>query len=252
NSSLFPTNPPGSGVANEEANVRGRSWTRTGGLMVAGALASACSSPGGIPWSGDGALPPTTLVESPSTTVVDGEGFHAEWTTGGAAGQRASAGVADAPSRVCATSAAFRADGVRGRSGSALLVSGSGAPEPGDAPVRDRLEQMGFLVTVKDDDLMTASDAAGMELVLISESASSTTIGSTFTPLAVPIMVWERQLFSELKMSEESNWHTDPQDTIVVSDPSLTCGVTGEVTVVTTDAYPMTRARPPASANVAA
>lgn len=143
-----------------------------------------------------------------------------------------------------------------GRSGSALLVSGSAGPEPGDVPVRDRLEQMGFLVTVKDDDLLTASDAAGMDLVLVSESVSSSAsgsaIGSTIAAMAVPVMVWERHLFDELKMSEEKNWHTDPQDTFVVTDPSLTCGVSGEVTVASSGEHPMNRARPPASATVAA
>jgi hypothetical protein len=133
-----------------------------------------------------------------------------------------------------------------------LLVSGTAGPEPGDVPVKERMEQLGFVVTVKDDDVVSASDAAGMEVVMISESVSSSAIDSTFTPLEVPIVVWERQLFETLKMSVGNNWHTDPQDTIYVADASLLCGVSGEVKVATSDAHPMNRALPPASATVSA
>lgn len=213
-------------------------------LVVAGVLASACSSPRGIPtWSGN----------STTSSIAAGSpepGASGPYRGTGPPPETESGPGADEPSRVCSIAVTFGSDGVAGRSGSALLVSGSATPEPGDVPVRDRLEQMGFLVTVQDDDVVTAGDAAGMDLVLISESVSSSAIGATFTPLAVPVLVWERSLFSELKMSDENNWHTDPQDTIFLPDPSSTCGVSGEVTVASSDAFPMNRAQPAVSARV--
>jgi hypothetical protein len=246
---------PRTGDATRRPNVRRLIRANAGVVLLLAALTSACSSPRSIPvLSGDGLSSTTTIVESRTEVPwFDSRGLD---STGEASTSGAMSGPTSDPGnarpRVCSAAPEFRAAGDVGQSGSALLVSGSAAPEPGDVPVRDRLAQMGFQVTVIDDDLVTGADATGMDVVLISESASSDVIGSTFTELAVPLLVWERHMFSELKMSQEANRHTDPQDTIVVSDPTLTCGVTGEVSVVTSDAFPMNRAQPPASARVAA
>lgn len=83
----------------------------------------------------------------------------------------------------------------------ALLVVGSTTLNSGDNWIKNRLESLGLSVTVKDDDLVAATDANGKNLVLISSTITSGAIGTKFTNAAVPVICYEPYLFDELKMT---------------------------------------------------
>jgi|GEM_PF-842710 len=82
--------------------------------------------------------------------------------------------------------------------GRALFVVGDPDLNPSDARVRQRLEDFGFDVETVDDDDVSAQDAADAALVVISKTVLSSTLGTAFTPLPVPVLTFEIALYDDL------------------------------------------------------
>jgi hypothetical protein len=123
-------------------------------------------------------------------------------------------------------------------SSTALLVVGSPASvTAGDLRVIDRMRSLGFEVVLNDDDGITAAAASGKSVVMISASVTSGKIGTIFTGIAVPIVVWEGGLFDDLGMTGVTSGtdfgETDRLRSLVVGqDPHpLAAGLSGLVTV---------------------
>ncbi|CAB1055660.1 hypothetical protein D1BOALGB6SA_393 [Olavius sp. associated proteobacterium Delta 1] len=83
----------------------------------------------------------------------------------------------------------------------ALFVVGAKKLKTADRNVRDLLEDKGFAVTVKTDNLAEAADADGKDLILISQTAYSNNISDAFTAVPVPVICWEPWLYDDLAMT---------------------------------------------------
>ena len=88
-----------------------------------------------------------------------------------------------------------------------LFVVGNTSLSAADHAVRARLQAWGYTVTVVGDSHATAAHASGKGLVVISSSVASTNVGTTFTHVAVPVLVWESWLYDDLKMTGPSAGH---------------------------------------------
>jgi hypothetical protein len=114
----------------------------------------------------------------------------------------------------------------------ALFISNGGA---GDDAVEQRLESLGYEVIVRSDAAAAASDADGVDLMLISSTVTSGNIGTTFADVAVPAIIWETWLYDDMGMSgenSEADYGTDEQAdgvTIVDENHPLAAGLSGTV-----------------------
>lgn len=70
----------------------------------------------------------------------------------------------------------------------------------GDAAIKNKLTGKGFSVVVKSDYSVTAADATGKGLVLISSTVNSSYVNTKFNNVAVPVMTWESQLYDDLDL----------------------------------------------------
>jgi DNA-binding protein YbaB len=84
----------------------------------------------------------------------------------------------------------------------ALLVVKQVPLRPDDDGLRKRLEDsFGFVVDVKVATDVLAAHANGHHVIVVSESVSSSDVGSKFTSLAVPVVSLEPAIFDDLKMT---------------------------------------------------
>jgi DNA-binding protein YbaB len=93
----------------------------------------------------------------------------------------------------------------------ALLVVLSTTLSASDEALRARLVSLGFNVEIRAGVSTSSTDADGKSLIVISESISSSDVGTKFTNSVVPIVVLESALFDDLKMTG-ATWHTDDGD----------------------------------------
>ena len=104
----------------------------------------------------------------------------------------------------------------------------------GDAAALARLEGLGLEVMVLAATDTDASDADGKDLVIISSTVYSGSVGSTFRNTAVPVITWESHLYDDLGMtSTSSSAHgtVDNQTTVnVVDGGAFGVGLSGNVT----------------------
>ena len=84
---------------------------------------------------------------------------------------------------------------------SALLVVGSAATPGNDNLVKNRLEAMGYVARLVDDDVATSADADGMSLVVISSSVNATTVGTKFRLVAVPVLSYKPYSYDDMLMT---------------------------------------------------
>ncbi|MGK7891837.1 MAG: DUF4347 domain-containing protein, partial [Leptolyngbyaceae cyanobacterium] len=119
---------------------------------------------------------------------------------------------------------------------SALLVAGDSTLGQSDLALQSRLEALGFSVTIQDDQSSRSSDAAGHDLVFISESVSSGRVNTKFTDVAVPIITTEAYLYDDLALTQAdlgSDYGIQGlQTSVTITEPAspLAAGLTGEVT----------------------
>ena len=120
----------------------------------------------------------------------------------------------------------------------ALFVVGSTSLNSGDAWVKNRLESLGLVVTVKSATGALSSDANGKGVVIISSTVNSTDVGNKFTNVAVPVVTWESYLLDDLKMTgsvaqgdygQNSSYHS-----LTITDVThpLSAGLSGNIQVL--------------------
>lgn len=119
-----------------------------------------------------------------------------------------------------------------------LVVDDPNAMIQGDGALRDRLVGLGFSVALLDDDGISGGKAAGYDLVVVSESTSSTAIGTTLRDIATPVVVMESLLYDDMAMAS-SNERTAGYSSVTITNAShpLAAGLTGTPTTSATETY---------------
>jgi hypothetical protein len=138
-------------------------------------------------------------------------------------------------------------------SGQALfVVADTAAVNAADQAVRQRLGELGLTVVTQSDGRVTAAEATGKRLVVISGSVASGDIGTMFTDVAVPVLTWEDALYDELGIATSSGLEASAQrvDLVASAHPSA-AALAGDVPVLTTPGG-IRWGRPVASATVVA
>ena len=83
----------------------------------------------------------------------------------------------------------------------ALLVTSSTTLNSGDTQLKSKLEGLGYTVTVKDNTKVTASDATGKDVILISPSVDSSKLGTKLRDVATPVVTSKESLFDDMKLT---------------------------------------------------
>lgn len=122
--------------------------------------------------------------------------------------------------------------------GAALLVAGSTTLGAGDAAIRKRMENdLGFVVFIGDDDVMTAANTAGKNVVVLSESGASGVMGFRFRDVQTPVMVLEPHVYDDMALTGagSEDYGTTPGLTslTIVDAHAMAAGLTGAVTTTT-------------------
>jgi len=85
---------------------------------------------------------------------------------------------------------------------SALFVVDDAGLDTGDTEALRWLEQgLGFGVTVMDEVTVQGTDAAGMDLVVVSSTVDSGNVTNKFTDVTAPVVTWESYIFDDLKLT---------------------------------------------------
>lgn len=138
--------------------------------------------------------------------------------------------------------------------GETLFVVGATTLNSDDTAVKARLESLDFRVTVKAASVVTANDASGKDVVVVSSTVSSSDVNTKFRNVAVPVLAWESYLFDDLGMtgslpdSDYGKLTGQTQIAITNATHPLAASFTGMVTV-TTAAATLSWAKPNASAS---
>ena len=83
----------------------------------------------------------------------------------------------------------------------ALFVTYATTLNASDAAIKQRLEALGYTVTLKDQASATTADASGKTLVLVSSTVSSQSINTKFRDVTVPVITWEASLYDDFGMT---------------------------------------------------
>lgn len=94
------------------------------------------------------------------------------------------------------------------------MVGNDNNPSDGDDAVIAQLTALGHTVLVMDDSDAQDSDANGRDLVIISSSVNSNTVGNEFRNVTVPVLLWENALLDNMKMTSDEG--TEPTEVDVV------------------------------------
>ncbi|MDX2004090.1 MAG: S8 family serine peptidase [Meiothermus sp.] len=137
---------------------------------------------------------------------------------------------------------------------SALFVVGSTTLSSGDSAVRDRLEDIGYSVTVKNHNDAQIGDSLDKHLMLISSSASSSIVNTEFLNTTAPVVTWEHAIFHHMKMTDSPTTNYGSASSLTqlrmnssTSTHPLAAGLTGDHAVYSANNN-MTWGRPTAGA----
>ena len=115
--------------------------------------------------------------------------------------------------------------------GSVLLVVGNATLNTGDNAVLQRLQAMGFTVTVKSAAASATADATGRQLVVVSSTVTSGDVGTKFKSVAVPVLTWESGVLDDLGMTAAGALGTSANQTrikmLAASSDPMSAGFTG-------------------------
>jgi thermitase len=109
-----------------------------------------------------------------------------------------------------------------------------------DVQIRNRLQWMGYTVTLRDDGASSAADATGQDIVIISESVNDYDVHSKFRNVTVPVMVWENGIYDDMGMTADWAWSDisgQSQVSMVSSTHPIAAGYTGTLTVYNTSSW---------------
>jgi hypothetical protein len=128
-----------------------------------------------------------------------------------------------------------------------FLTDSEGPPGPGDQAVRARLERLGFQVlgsSPTPEKPFDPADARLVQVVVVSSTVASKTVGDRLRDLPVPVVVWEPNLFPLMAMTggEAGQDYGDVADrqyvTVNATDHALAGGLAGKLKVTrTADTY---------------
>ena len=119
-----------------------------------------------------------------------------------------------------------------------LVVANPGALNAGDTAVRDRIESLGYTVSVVDDAAMTPGTAAGAELVIVASSVNSFVLGDSLAGIPQPLLVAKPWLLDDLGLTgpiSGVDFGTLSAQTVTIVDPGhpIAAGYSGDVTIAT-------------------
>ncbi len=123
-------------------------------------------------------------------------------------------------------------DGMDKSCGEALFVVGADPLEAPDEEISLRIRMLGFTVKPVTGTALTAMDAVGKKVVVISESVTSADVNTKLTAVPVPIVDYEPALFDDLNMAQGTT-ATQNTTSIEITDPmhALAAGLSGTVSV---------------------
>ncbi|MEL6890619.1 MAG: hypothetical protein AAFP84_03415, partial [Actinomycetota bacterium] len=118
-----------------------------------------------------------------------------------------------------------------------LWVTSSESLTSAEQPAVDRMTADGMTVTVADDDTVTATDAAGADLVVVTSRVSPSKIGDEFADVDVPVLMSEPFLLDDMGMvpAGSTKGQVTGRRHLVVLDPAhdVAAGLTDRVAVLT-------------------
>jgi fibronectin type 3 domain-containing protein len=109
---------------------------------------------------------------------------------------------------------------------------------PADSKVATHLGGLGYAVVSMLDATATSSDATGKQLVVVSASVGSANVAAKFDLTTVPVMVNERAIHTDMRLSASEPAPVANQTTVTVNNPAspLAGGFTGNLVVTDTPA----------------
>jgi hypothetical protein len=123
-----------------------------------------------------------------------------------------------------------------------LFVTGSSTPNGSEAALKTRMENLGFVVTVKaagsnQNSAVKTTDADGKAAVLISSTVTPANVLAKFRHVPVPVLLWEFDLLDDQGMTETTAgfFGTEPnQGSLSILDAAhpMAAGLTDAPTVV--------------------
>ncbi|MEM8560084.1 MAG: T9SS type A sorting domain-containing protein, partial [Bacteroidota bacterium] len=133
-------------------------------------------------------------------------------------------------------------------SGDALLIiDDANAPAFADQNVEGLLGTLGFDVLVRSDEVASNADAEDKELILISGSVDPAVLTANYDATAVPLIVWEPELYDDLRLTAASAFGATASvtDLTIVEEthPIAVDFAAGDTTVYAADS-PMTFGQP--------
>lgn len=122
----------------------------------------------------------------------------------------------------------------------ALLVVGNLTLNGGDSAIRLQLEALGYSVALKVSNAsLSASDANGKAVVAISSTVNHNNVTTKFRDIAIPVVIWEHQLYDDMKMTASGAANLGAQSgqnavSMVSANAShpMAAGLTSSVTVL--------------------
>ncbi len=122
-------------------------------------------------------------------------------------------------------------------SGVLYVVSNHTNPTGSEIAIRDRLQGMGFIVTMLNHSNANSYNPSGMALIIVSPSVNTNTYGTAFRDSPIPLMLMRRQLAGNLRLgSANSSNNTQTQIDMIAANSGhpLAAGKSGRVTVSNT------------------
>jgi hypothetical protein len=120
----------------------------------------------------------------------------------------------------------------------ALLVVGTATLDAGDTAIGNRLQALGFSVVVKTGVEVTAADAAGKDLVVVSATITSTQVNTKLKASETPVIMLENGLQDDMAMTgtatdQFGNAANQGILTMITSTDVLSAGQSGSPAVTT-------------------
>ncbi len=115
-----------------------------------------------------------------------------------------------------------------------LVVADATKPTADESLLSNRLASLGYTVTLQTDDTSAASNATGMNLVVISANTDEKKILNKYANVAVPVVVINRFLYDDMGMVASGAFQSAASQTQVAINASthpLAAGYTGTVPV---------------------
>ncbi len=124
-----------------------------------------------------------------------------------------------------------------------VILVGSGAPDPIDAPIIEHLKKLGFTVESHAHNEKHPVDISGAVLVFISESTTSGNILGAYKDSTIPVVNCETYICDDMGLApNDTGFNIDPGDTLTIikGNHPITQGLPNKVKVYNTAIILMT------------